>query len=201
MEISSSCATMGKCTYHVVGSVVGWENCGCNGQVVHIRIMPLVIALIVVMLSVVHHCSIAITHPPCKQTLAAVVVVLVVICHCHAICCVVLSVLSSVMLSVMSSVMLSVMSSVMLSVMLSIVSSIMLSVIIIDRYPHPPCKQMIAAAVVVLVAVVVTQCQALHPASLSITTTHPPCKQMLAAVVVVLVVIVVVLSVIHCHCR
>ena len=186
MEIGSSRATMGKCTYHVVGSAVGWENRGCNGQVVRIRIVPLVVALIVVMLSVVHRCSIATTHPPCKQTLAAVVVVLVVICHCCAICRVVLSVLSSVMSSVMS----------------SIVSSVMSSVIIVDRYPHPPCKQMIAAAVVVLVAVVVTQCQALHPASSSIATTHPPCKQTLAAVVVVLVIIVVVvLSVVHCHCR
>ena len=85
MEISSSCATMGKCTYHVVGSAVGWENRGCNGQVVHIHIVPLVVALIVVMLSIVHRCSIATTHPPCKQTLAVVVVVLVVICFviCH----------------------------------------------------------------------------------------------------------------------
>ena len=46
---------------------------------------------------------------------------------------------------------------------------------------HPPCKQTLAAVVVVLVVVVV-----ICPLSLSIATTHPPCKQTLAAVVVVL---------------
>ena len=51
---------------------------------------------------------------------------------------------------------------------------------------HPPCKQTLAAVVVVLVIVVV-----ICPLSLSIATTHPPCKQMLAVVVVVLITIVV----------
>ena len=70
---------------------------------------------------------------------------------------------------------------------------------------HPPCKQMLAAVVGMLVAsslscylvsiTVLSSVVLCRPSLLA--TAHPPCKQMLAVVMVVLVATVIVLCVVH----